>query len=105
MQGLLREHGVDMSKRQIAMAQNGDISLNLTPETAAQMWRGGLINESQLGAIANGGRARFSFADNAVLVSRYAGFQQSARHATSARDRQSVGWGTRGLVRVDPGGG
>src|SRR3546814_10970427 len=74
-----------MSKRQIAMAQNGDISLNLTPETAAQMWRGGLINESQLGAIANGGRARFSFADNDVLVSSSVGFQQSARNDTSAR--------------------
>src|SRR3546814_7845348 len=74
-----------MSKRQIAMAQNGDISLNLTPETAAQMWRGGLINESQLGAIANGGRARFSFADNDVLVSISVGFQHSARNDPSAR--------------------
>src|SRR3546814_7926972 len=43
MQGLLREHGVDMSKRKHAKAQNGDLSLNLTPATAAQMWRGGLI--------------------------------------------------------------
>jgi len=85
MQGLLKEHGVDMSKREIAMAQNGDLSLNLTPETAAQMWRGGLINESQLGAIANGGRARFSFADNDVLVSSSVGFQQSGRSDTSTR--------------------
>lgn len=74
-----------MSKREIAMAQNGDLSLNLTPETAAQMWRGGLINESQLGAIANGGRARFSFAENDVLVSSSVGFQQSARSDTSTR--------------------
>jgi conjugal transfer mating pair stabilization protein TraG len=85
MQNLLRDHGVDMSKREIAMAQNGDLSLNLTPETAAQMWRGGLINESQLGAVANGGRARFSFADNDVLVSSSVGFQQSARNDTSTR--------------------
>ncbi len=85
MQQLLGEHGVQMSKRQIAMAQNGDLSLNLTPEAAAQMWRGGLINESQLGAIANGGRARFSFADNDVLVSSSVGFQQSARNDTSTR--------------------
>ena len=85
MQQLLGEHGVQMSKRQIAMAQNGDLSLNLTPETAAQMWRGGLINESQLGAVANGGRARFSFADNDVLVSSSVGFQQSARNDPSTR--------------------
>ncbi|SCW85245.1 conjugal transfer mating pair stabilization protein TraG [Sphingobium faniae] len=59
MQNLLKDHGVDMSKREIAMAQNGDLSLNLTADTAAQMWRVGLINESQFGAIANGGRAVF----------------------------------------------
>lgn len=85
MQQLLGEHGVKMSKRQIAMDQNGDLSLNLTPDTAAQLWRGGLINESQLGAIANGGRARFSFAHNDVLVSSSVGFQQSARSDTSTR--------------------
>jgi conjugal transfer mating pair stabilization protein TraG len=85
MQGLLAEHGVTMSKREIAMAQNGDLSLNLTPETAAEMWRGGLINESQLGAVANGGLARFSFADNDLLVSSSVGFQQSARNDTSTR--------------------
>ena len=44
-----------------------------------------MINESQLGAIANGGRARFSFADNDVLVSNSVGFQQSARGDTSTR--------------------
>src|SRR3546814_2793026 len=49
------------------------------------MWRGCLINESPLGAIANGGRARFSFAYNDVLVSSSVGFQQSARNDTSAR--------------------
>ena len=49
VQGLLRGHGIELSKRQIAMDQNGDFSLNLTPATAAQMWRGGLINQSQLG--------------------------------------------------------
>jgi len=85
MQGLLRDHGITMSKRQIAMDQNGDFSLNLTPETAAQMWRGGLINESQLGAVANGGSARFSFAHNDLLVSSSTGFQQSARNDTSTR--------------------
>ncbi|MCG2841300.1 conjugal transfer protein TraG N-terminal domain-containing protein [Sandaracinobacter sp. RS1-74] len=85
MQSLLADHGVTMSKRQIAMDQNGDLSLNLTPETAAQLWRGGLINESQLGAIADGGRARFSFAHNDVLVSSSVGFQQSGRSDTSTR--------------------
>ncbi|MBO9379513.1 conjugal transfer protein TraG [Sphingomonas histidinilytica] len=85
MQGLLREHGVRLSKRQIAMDQNGDMSLNLTPEAATQMWRGGLINDSQLGAVAGGGRARFSFAHNDVLVSSSVGFQQSARSDTSTR--------------------
>ncbi|MFD1961735.1 hypothetical protein ACFSHP_26680 [Novosphingobium panipatense] len=84
-QALLRAHGVEMSKRQIAMDQNGDLSLNLTPELAAQMWRGGLINESQLGAIANGGHARFSFAHNDLLVSSSTGFSQSARNDTSTR--------------------
>ena len=84
-QALLRAHGVEMSKRQIAMDQNGDLSLNLTPELAAQMWRGGLINESQLGTIANGGHARFSFAHNDLLVSSSTGFSQSARNDTSTR--------------------
>ncbi|RQW46101.1 conjugal transfer protein TraG N-terminal domain-containing protein [Novosphingobium sp. LASN5T] len=85
MQRLLRDHGIDLTRRQIAMDQNGDLSLNLTPETAAALWRGGLINEGQLGAVANGGSARFSFADNDVLVSSSAGFSQSARNDTSTR--------------------
>jgi conjugal transfer mating pair stabilization protein TraG len=84
-QHLLKDAGIDMTKRQIAMDQNGDFSLNLTPETAAQMWRAGLINQSQLGAIANGGTARFSFAHNDLLVSSSAGFQRSARSDTSTR--------------------
>ena len=85
MQGLLREHGINLTKRQIAMDQNGDLNLNLTPKTAAQMWKGGLINESQLGAVANGGSARFSFAHNDLLVSSSTGFQRSARSDTSTR--------------------
>lgn len=85
MQRLLQGHGVDLSRREIAMDQNGDFNLNLTPETAAALWRGGLINESQLGAIANGGSARFSFANNDVLVSSSTGFSQSARNDTSTR--------------------
>lgn len=85
MQGLLRDHGINLTKRQIAMDQNGDLSLNLTPETAAQMWRGGLINESQLGAVANGGSARFSFAHNDLLVSSSTNSQRSARNDTSTR--------------------
>jgi len=85
MQGLLRDNGITMTKRQIAMDQNGDLSLNLTPESAAQMWRAGLINESQLGAVANGGHARFSFAHNDLLVSSSAGFEKSARADTSTR--------------------
>lgn len=84
-QGLLHDAGIDLTKRQIAMDQNGDFSLNLTPQTAAQMWRAGLINQSQLGAIANGGTARFSFAHNDLLASSSTGFQQSARSDTSTR--------------------
>src|SRR3546814_61133 len=84
-QGLLRSHGIDLTKRQIAMDQNGDFSLNLTPETAAQMWRAGLINQDQLGAVANGGSARFSFAHNDLLISSSTGFQRSARSDTSTR--------------------
>ena len=84
-QGLLRSHGVNLTKRQIAMDQDGDFNLNLTPESAAQMWRAGLINESQLGAVANGGTARFSFAHNDLLVSSSTGFQRSARNDTSTR--------------------
>lgn len=84
-QGLLEKAGIHMSKREIAMDQNGDFAFNLTPRTAAQMWKGGLINESQLGAIANGGHARLSFAHNDLLVSSSAGFQQSARSDTSTR--------------------
>lgn len=85
MQGLLAESGIKLSKRQIAMDQNGDLNLNLTPQTAAAMWKAGLINESQLGAIANGGRARFSFADNNLLVSSGTDFSRSARSDTSTR--------------------
>ena len=82
MQGLLADNGISLSKRQIAMDQNGDLNLNLTPDTAAAMWKAGLINESQLGAIANGGRARFNFAHNDLLVSSGTAFSRSARSDT-----------------------
>ena len=85
MHGLLRANGIEMSKRQIAMDQNGDFRMNLTPATAAQMWQAGLLNESQLGAVANGGHARFSLAHNDLLVSSSAGFEKSARNDTSTR--------------------
>lgn len=85
MQGLLRANGIEMSKRQIAMDQNGDFRMNLTPATAAQMWQAGLLSESQLGAVANGGHARFSLAHNDLLVSSSAGFEKSARNDTSTR--------------------
>lgn len=85
MQSLLKASGIEMSKRQIAMDQNGDFSLNLTPATAAQMWKAGILNESQLGAVANGGHARFSLAHNDLLVSSSAGFEKSARNDTSTR--------------------
>src|SRR3546814_10270945 len=68
-----------------AMDQNGDLRLNLTPETAAAMGKAGLINESQLGAIADGGHARFSFAHNDMLVSSGTDFSRSARSDTSTR--------------------
>jgi conjugal transfer mating pair stabilization protein TraG len=85
MQSLLKNNGIEMTKRQIAMDQNGDFSLNLTPATAAQMWKAGLLNESQLGAVANGGHARFSLAHNDLLVSSSAGFEKSARNDISTR--------------------
>jgi conjugal transfer mating pair stabilization protein TraG len=67
------------------MDQNGDFGLNLTPQTAAQMWKAGLLNESQLGAVANGGHARLSLAHNDLLVSSSAGFERSARNDISTR--------------------
>ncbi|MBO9579579.1 MAG: conjugal transfer protein TraG N-terminal domain-containing protein [Sphingobium sp.] len=85
MQGLLRSHGVTMSKRALAMAQNGDLSMNMTAGQAEQLFVAGLINESQLGALADGGHARFSFADNDLLVSSTARFDQSSRSDTSTR--------------------
>jgi conjugal transfer mating pair stabilization protein TraG len=85
MQGLLRAEGITMTKRQLAMAQNGDLNLNVSPEVAGQLHRAGLINDSQFGAIAEGGRARFSFADNDLLVSSSTGFTQSARSDTSTK--------------------
>lgn len=85
MQGLLRANGITMSKRDLALAQNGDLSLNLSPQQAEQLHRAGLINDSQYGAIAQGGQARFSFANNELLVSTGTSFQQSARNDTSTR--------------------
>src|SRR3546814_4347921 len=66
--GLLRSHGIDLTKRQIAMVQNGDFSLNLPPENAAQMWRAGMINTHQLGAVANGGSARLRVAPHELPI-------------------------------------
>lgn len=85
MQGLLRANGITMSRRQIAMAQNGDFSMNVTPELAGQFHRAGLINDSQYGAIAQGGHMRLSLADNDLLVSSSTGFERSARNDTSSR--------------------
>ena len=85
MQGLLRANGVTMSRKQLAMGQNGDLAMNVTPTVAGQLHRAGLLNDSQFGAIAGGGSARFSFADNDLLVSSSSGFQRSARSDTSTR--------------------
>lgn len=85
MQGLLRSQGIAMSKRDLAMAQNGDLALNVTPAQAEQLFQAGLINESQRGALAEGGSARFSFGNNDLLVSSSTTFQQSARNDTSTR--------------------
>jgi conjugal transfer mating pair stabilization protein TraG len=85
MQGLLRANGVTLSRKQLAMDQNGDLAMNLTPQAAGQLHKAGLINDSQLGALANGGHARLSFADNNMLVSSTASFDQSARNDTSTR--------------------
>ncbi|MCP3732200.1 conjugal transfer protein TraG N-terminal domain-containing protein [Sphingomonas sp. MG17] len=85
MQGLLRANGISMSKRDLALAQNGDLALNVSPQVAQQLHQAGLINDAQLGAIAQGGQARFSFAANDMLVSSSSAFQQSARNDTSTR--------------------
>ena len=42
VQKLLADHGIKLTRRQIAMDQHGDFSLNLTSRTAAALWRGGL---------------------------------------------------------------
>src|SRR3546814_12017129 len=85
MPGLRRSEGINMTKRELAMAQNGDLNLNVSPDVARQLRAAGLINDSQYGAIAEGGRARFSFADNDLLVSSSTGFTQSARSANSTK--------------------
>ncbi|MDO7841749.1 conjugal transfer protein TraG N-terminal domain-containing protein [Sphingomonas immobilis] len=85
MQALLRANGVTMTKRQLAMAQNGDLALNVSPQVASQLHKAGLISDSQYGAIAQGGHARFSFAANDLLVSSSSDFQKSARADTSTR--------------------
>ncbi|WP_334184863.1 conjugal transfer protein TraG N-terminal domain-containing protein [Novosphingobium sp.] len=85
MQGLLAANGIRLTKRQIAMDQNGDFSMNLTPGTAAAFRDAGLINDSQFGAITKGGTARLSLADNDMLVSSATSFAQSARSDTSTR--------------------
>jgi conjugal transfer mating pair stabilization protein TraG len=85
MQGLLRSEGINMTKRELAMAQNGDLNLNVSPDVARQLRAAGLINESQFGAIAEGGRARFSFSNNDLLVSSSTGFTRSARSDTSTK--------------------
>src|SRR3546814_10066974 len=85
MPGLRRSEGINMTKRELAMAKNGDLNLNVSPDVARQLRAAGLINDSQYGAIAEGGRARFSFADNDLLVSSSTGFTQSARSDTSTK--------------------
>src|SRR5690606_38886797 len=37
MQGLLRSEGINMTKRELAMAQNGDLNLNVSPDVARQL--------------------------------------------------------------------
>jgi conjugal transfer mating pair stabilization protein TraG len=85
MQGLLRAEGIAMSRKSLAMAQNGDLGMNVSPKQAGQLLKAGIINDSQFGALANGGHARFSFADNDLLVSSSAAFAQSSRSDTSTR--------------------
>src|SRR3546814_9509705 len=45
MQGLLRSEGINMTKRELAMAQNGDLNLNVSPDVARQLRAAGLIND------------------------------------------------------------
>lgn len=85
MQGLLRAHGITMTRKDLALAQNGDLGMNVSARAAGQLHRAGLINDSQWGAIANGGHARFSFSANDLLVSSSAGYEQSARSDSSTK--------------------
>jgi len=85
IQGLLRANGIAMSKRDLALAQNGDLSLNVSAQQAEQLHRAGLVNDSQFGAIAQGGQAHFSLANNDVLVSTATSFRKSARYDSSTR--------------------
>src|SRR3546814_16528570 len=69
MQRLLGDNGIQLTKRQIAMDQNGDLGLNLTHEPEAAMWRAGHINEMQMGATAKGREARLRVAHTELNLS------------------------------------
>jgi conjugal transfer mating pair stabilization protein TraG len=74
-----------MARKDLALAQNGDLALNVSARAAGQLRHAGLINDGQWGAIAQGGHARFSFSANDLLVSSATGFQQSARNDSSTK--------------------
>ena len=85
MQGLLKGFGVDLGRKDLAMTQNGDFSMNLNPAAAEKLADAGLISQEQYGAIAGGGSARFSFDQKDMLVSSSTGFDRSATSNTSSR--------------------
>ncbi len=102
MQGLLRAEGITMSKRELAMAQNGDLAMNVTPDQAGQLLRAGLINESQFGALTKGGSCTVQLCRKTTCWSRAAQGSSSRRAMTRARGskrasrpgptRSSISW-------------
>src|SRR3546814_16514612 len=63
MQGLNAENGIQLSKSQIAMDQNGELSMKLKRESDADRGKAGSINERQLGETGDGGKVGCSVAE------------------------------------------
>ena len=69
VQGVLQAAGAPATKRQLAMDQNGDVTVAGDGRMMMQLHRGGIISDGQYGAVADGGVVRFSMARNDALVS------------------------------------
>ncbi len=84
MQGLFRAHGVNLTKRQIAMDQNGDLNLNLTPELSGAMWKAGSSTRANL-AQSPMAAMRGSASPTMIFWSRAAPGSANPRAPTQAR--------------------